>query len=365
MKNIILFGGAFDPIHLGHLNMAKQASDILNAEVVFIPAKISVWKSESLASVDDKIKMIELALKDAKMDDYCSISRFEADSINETTYSIDTVKHFKEEYKDANLFLLIGQDQVFSFHKWKDAKELSKLAQIVFFGRLNEDFSEKNVKEYDMKHIPGEINDISSTDIRSLKSLETTDSVINYIIDHDLYFMSKIKAKMSEERYVHSKSVAKLAYEIALANNVKDPKKALIAGLIHDYGKELDKNEELEIMKAYYPEYLYLPKIIYHQFTGEYLAKKEFGIEDVVVLEAIKYHTTANSNMSDIAKIIYCTDKIEPTRGFDSKSLIKSMKCSLTQGFKDVMKSNIEYYDRHGINYKNPLTVACLEQYYY
>ena len=365
MKNIILFGGAFDPIHLGHLNMAKQASDILNAEVIFIPAKISVWKSESLASVDDKIKMIELALKDAKMDDYCSISRFEADSPNETTYSIDTVKHFKEEYKDASLFLLIGQDQVFSFHKWKDAKELSKLAQIVFFGRLNEEFSVNNVKEYRMRMIPGEINDISSTDIRSLKSLETTDSVINYIIDHDLYFMNKIKAKMSEDRYIHSKSVAKLAYEIALANSVQDPKKALIAGLVHDYGKELDKNEELKIMKAHYSEYLYLPKIIYHQFTGEYLAKKEFGIKDVVVLEAIRYHTTANSNMSDIARIIYCTDKIEPTRGFDSKSLINSMKCSLTQGFKDVMKSNIEYYDRHGINYKNPLTVACLEQYYY
>lgn len=365
MKNIILFGGAFDPIHLGHLNMAREASNMLNAEVIFIPAKISVWKSESLASVEDKIEMIKLAIKDADMEEYCSISRYEADSQNESTYSIDTVKHFKEIYKDSKLFLLIGQDQVFSFHKWKDAKELSKLAQIVFFGRLNEEFNEKNVEEYNMMKISGEINDISSTNIRSLKSLETTDSVIDYIIDHDLYFMNKIKSMMSADRYIHSKSVAKLAYEIAKANSVEEPKKALIAGLIHDCAKELDKKTELRIMKEYYPEFLYLPQIIYHQFTGEYLAKTEFKIDDVVVLEAIKYHTTANSNMSDIAKIIYCTDKVEPTRGFDSKSLINSMKCSLTQGFKDVMTSNIEYYDRHGINYKNPLTVACLKQYYY
>ena len=363
MKNIILFGGAFDPIHFGHLNMVEAASSQLNAEVIFIPAKISVWKNDS-CPVEDKINMINLALKETGLDKIATVSRYEVDLDRDSNYSIDTVRHFKSIYPNDNLFMLIGLDQVDNFHKWKEAKELSKLVRIVFFGRLNEQFNSNNVAEYNMLEISGEINDYNSTDIRSLKSLDTPDSVINYIIDNDLYFMQKIKSRMSLDRYEHSKSVGKLAYEIAKCNNVPDPKKALVAGLIHDCGKELPREVEKEIMEKHFKEYLYLPRIIYHQFTGAYIAKNEFGIDDEVILDAIKYHTTANSNMSDIAKIIYCTDKIEPTRGFNSKSLINSMKCSLTKGFDDVMTSNIEYYNKHGIDYRNPLTVACLDQYY-
>ena len=363
MSKIILFGGAFDPIHLGHLNMAKCASEKLDAKVVFIPAKISVWKNES-APIEDKINMIELAIKESGKEESFGVSRYEADLPNEVNYSIDTVKHFKEVYKNDEIYLLIGTDQVNSFHKWKDASELAKLAQIIYFERSGYQLDAENIQKFGMIRIDGEINDVNSSDIRSLKNLSIPDSVIEYIIDNDLYFMNKIKGMMSSGRYIHSKSVAKLSYEIAKANNVKDPKKALIAGLVHDCAKELDRDTEKKIMEEYFSEYMYLPRIIYHQFTGAYLAEKEFGITDKVILDAIKYHTTANSGMSDVGLIIYCTDKIEPTRGFDSENLINSMKSSIKQGFKDVMKSNIEYYDRHGINYRNPLTVACLDQYY-
>ena len=362
MRNIILFGGAFDPIHLGHLNMAKAASETLDAEVIFIPAKISVWKNES-APIEDKIKMIELAIKDYGYNRF-SLSRYEADSNSDINYSIDTVRHFKSIYPNDCLYLLIGRDQVNSFHKWKNADEIAKLAKIVFFGRLNEEIDDENIKKYEMVEIKGEINDFNSTDIRELKSLDTTDSVLDYIIDHDLYFMKKIKSKMCEDRYIHSKSVGKLSYEIAKSNHLEDAKKALIAGLVHDCAKELDKKEEKKIMVEHYPEFMYLHPVIHHQFTGAYMAEKEFGITDPVILDAIKYHTTANSNMSKIGLIIYCADKIEPTRGFDSKDLIDAMKKDVMSGFKAVMKSNIEYYDNHHINYKNPLTVACLEQYY-
>ena len=65
MKNIIIFGGGFDPIHNGHMNMAINASKALNAEVFFVPARIAVWKSESIASPEQKIEMVELAIKEA------------------------------------------------------------------------------------------------------------------------------------------------------------------------------------------------------------------------------------------------------------------------------------------------------------
>ena len=363
MKNIVLFGGAFDPIHLGHLIMADSASKALDAEVFFIPAKISVWKNDS-APIEDKIRMISLAIKDFNREDVFKVSRYEADSKLDINYSIDTVRHFKKEYPNDNLYLLIGQDQVNSFHKWKDAEEISKLVKIVYFGRLENDSESENIKKYDMKRIDGEINNYSSTSIRNLSSLDTTDSVINYIIDNDLYFMNKIRSMMGIDRYNHSKSVAKLCYEIAKSNSVANPKDALIAGLIHDCGKELPREEERRIMEENYPEYMYLPRIIYHQFTGEYIAKREFGIKNDEILTSIKYHTTANSNLPEIGIILYCADKIEPTRGFDSTELIESMMKDLMSGFKDVMTSNIEYYNAHKINYKNELTLNCLNQYF-
>lgn len=365
MKNIILFGGAFDPIHIGHLLMAEKAAKQLDASVVFIPAKVSVWKKESGASGKDKLEMIKLAIKDFNREDIFSVSDYEISLENETNYTIDTVKHFQEIYKDAVLYLLIGQDQVNNFEKWKECETLSKIARIAYFGRPNMELNEENVTRFPMIKVNGELNDVSSTEIKELKSIDTTDSVINYIIDNDLYFMKEIKSRLDEDRYIHSKSVGKLSYEIAKSNKLKDSKKALIAGLIHDLGKNLPREEEKRIMVEHYEEYLYLPRIIYHQFTGEYMAKKVFGVTDKVILEAIKYHTTANKDMSEVGMIVYCADKIEPTRGFDSKDLINDMKRSVIDGFKSVMKSNIEYYENHHINYLNPLTKSCLEQYYY
>jgi len=169
MKNIILFGGAFDPIHIGHLLMADAASKKFNAEVIFIPAKISVWKKESGASGLDKLEMIKLAIKDFGKEDSFFVSDYEISLENDTNYSIETVKHFKEMYENANLYLLIGQDQVNNFEKWKEAEKLSKLAQIVFFARPGMDLNEENVKKFSMIRIEGELCDSSSTDIRNLK----------------------------------------------------------------------------------------------------------------------------------------------------------------------------------------------------
>lgn len=363
MKNIILFGGAFDPIHLGHLNMAKKASEQFDAVVFFVPAKISVWKNES-APIEDKLKMVELAIKDFGEENIFFVSDYEAKLPNDVNYSIDTVKHFKEMYPEDKLFLLIGGDQVDSFHKWKDADEIAKLAQVIYYGRPNSEELAANIKRFNMKAVKGEDIDISSTEIRNGSSLETTDSVINYMIDHKLYFINKISTMMNEYRFTHSMSVARLSYEIALANGLKDAKKAYLAALLHDVGKEMPQVEQNKIVEKYFPEYLDIQEDLYHQFVGAYLAEKEFGVKDPVVLEAIKFHTTGNENISEVARIVYCADKIEPTRGFNSKSLINAMKSSLKDGFKAVMTSNIEYYDRHRIDYRNRLTLACLKDYY-
>ena len=359
MKNIVLFGGAFDPIHNGHINMAKQALDQLDADIFFIPARISVWKSES-APIEDKIKMVEHAIKDYP---HFHLSRFEADSKEDVNYSINTVEHFKKEYPNSKIYYLIGTDHVNSFHKWKDAKKLSELATVAFFKRPDMELDLNNIKEFKMVEIKGELNDESSTEIRELKSLDTSDAVIDYIIDKRLYFMNKIASYMGERRLEHVISTARLSYDIAEANHLKDAKKALIAALLHDIGKEMPMPDQREIMAVHFKEFINYPPVIYHQFIGAYLAEKDFGITDPVILDAIKYHTTANSNMSEVAIIVHCADKIEPTRGFDSENLINELKSSLMDGFVEVLKSNVEYYVVRNIDYRNDLQMACLNQY--
>lgn len=362
MKNIVLFGGAFDPIHNGHINMAEKASEQLSADVFFIPARISVWKNDS-APVEDKIKMIELACSESHLRGKFHISRYEADSENEINYSIDTVKHFKAQYPEAKLYLLIGTDQVNSFHKWKDVDEIAKLATIIFFNRPGLEFDQNNIKHFKMMEIEGDMIDVSSSDIRELKSLNVPDSVLHYILHHYLYFTSKIKSYMCDKRFTHTLSVTDLCIEIARANKIENIKKIVVSALLHDIGKEMPIEEQKKIMVEFYNEYLDLQPVIWHQFIGAYLAKKDFGIQDKEILDAIKYHTTANSNMSDTAIIVYCADKIEPTRGFDSTDLINAMKSSLNDGFVEVLKSNVEYYENHKIDYKNKLQMACLDQY--
>ena len=354
--NKILFGGSFDPIHLGHINMALQASKQLDADVIFLPAKVAVWKENSIG-ISHKINMLELAIKDYPR---FHIDLYEVEKGEDTNYSIDTVRYFVNKYPNDKFYYLIGTDHVNAFHKWKEAEELSKLAKIIFFARPNYQLDEENVKKYQMIQIVGELKDISSTDIRSLKSLELPKPVIDYIISNNLYFVPKIRSFLKEKRFNHTVSVANLAYDIAVKHNLDNPCNVFIAGLLHDIGKEVDQEP---IMKEFYKEYMDLPKLIYHQFTGEYLAKKEFGVVDKDILEAIKYHTTGNENMCTMAKIIYAADKIEPTRGFDSKDLIYAMMEDIDKGFVTVLKANVEFFESLNKDYKNPLTSKCIKYY--
>ena len=154
MKNIVIYGGGFDPIHNGHLNMALNASKELDAEVFFVPAHVSVWKERSEVTDEDKVKMVELAIKDSGYPRF-HISLFEIENKQDSNYTIDTVKHFKEEYPDSNLYLLIGTDQANKFDQWKECEELAKLSRITVFERPDYTLGQKNVDRFNILILKG------------------------------------------------------------------------------------------------------------------------------------------------------------------------------------------------------------------
>ena len=355
----IIFGGAFDPIHLGHIKMASAASEQLDADVIFVPAVISVWKEESV-EFSQKVEMINLLIRDYPR---FSVSLYESTTNQEKNYSIDTVKYCKKEYPDDELYLLIGGDQVRDFHLWKNAEEIAELVQIVYYSREELDNKNENIFKYHMKRIKGDDINVSSSGFKAMRAYNYIPySLIEYIAKNDLYMFKEIRKRLSYARYEHSKQVALLSLRIAFENNLNDPLKAFYAGLLHDIGKEVDKEFGKNIMATHFSEYNDLPAFSYHQFIGSYIAKEKFQMPEDIV-EAIEFHATGNYPMSRLGRIVYAADKIEPTRGFDSSDLINSCLENDEEGFLKVLQANKEFLEKNRKDINNRLTKNCFDNY--
>jgi nicotinate-nucleotide adenylyltransferase len=153
-----LYGGTFDPIHHGHLILAREAIETLELDrVVFIPASLSPHKlSTSPASGAIRRDMVAAAI--------AGEPRFELDASEidraGPSFTIDTVEHLRARYPDAELFYFIGEDNVAALHTWRRVDDLRRLVQFVVFGRNGDSGSNA------FPRIPRRI-DISATEVRS------------------------------------------------------------------------------------------------------------------------------------------------------------------------------------------------------
>ena len=362
INNIYIYGGSFDPVHNAHLEIMKYLSKEEDSLLILTIAKAPRWKTPT-ETIDDRLNMLKLSLKEKNIENYV-IDDFELNSDKDVNYTIDTLKHIVDTYgKDKHYYLVIGGDQVNKFNEWKSAKEISELSTVLYIKRAHINLNKEIIKEYKMKRIPLTLPATNSTDVRECRDLDVPDCVLNYIFDNNLYFVKKIRSYIEERRYLHSVSVAKLCYEIAKSNHLKKPDRFFIAGLLHDIGKRVKEDEELEIMSKYYKKYLSLPKKAYHQFLGAFIAENDFQIKDKVILNAIKYHCSGNKNMSIMGMIVYAADKIDPLRGYDSKYMINPCMENAKEGFRFVLSENIKHLESQGKDYNNPLTLACIRCY--
>ena len=128
-----------------------------------------------------------------------------------------------------------------------------------------------------------------------------------------LEIREKVRQNVSETRFLHSQNVSDVARELA-AHYHADLGKAEIAGILHDYAKNINKEQSIEIFKKFGLVIdditLNNPKLL-HGPVGACLAQYELGIVDTEILDAIWFHTTAKSNMNLLTKIVYIADFIE------------------------------------------------------
>ncbi len=171
--------------------------------------------------------------------------------------------------------------------------------------------------------------------------------VRNYLMDTSLGTMSVLEGAMSERRLRHVKAVADLSVKIARSNGL-DERKAYMAGLWHDIAKKLSADELKYYMQLYYPEYLDYNVNIWHQYVGEILLRKIYQIRDKDVLKAVKHHCLGDDS-SPLSMVIYCADKLDPSRGYDSSSQIELCCRDLKAGFRLVHKEQHEYLRKEGV----------------
>ncbi|WP_425446599.1 bis(5'-nucleosyl)-tetraphosphatase (symmetrical) YqeK [Dethiothermospora halolimnae] len=170
---------------------------------------------------------------------------------------------------------------------------------------------------------------------------------MNVNIDHN-----KLKNYIGEERYLHSLRVEKVAKKLGEIKEC-DKDKVSIAAILHDCGKLKDKDLLLKMARDFdiiQDNVMKNNTALIHSYLGVELAKKFYGIIDRDVLNAIKYHTTGRPGMTNLEKIIYVADYIEPSREFKEANYARKMAFEdLDKALLYILNNTIKYLINKGL----------------
>lgn len=207
MSGIALFGGTFDPPHLGHRRLLEAAVSAVSPDrTIVMPDKIPPHKSSGqVADPGQRLEMCKLAFGDLPG---VTVSNWEL-SREGKSYSIYTVRHLRELYPDGRLWFIMGSDMLLSFEKWYCWEELLRLCTPLCLARCKDDMLAAVAQAKMLSDITGideaarivEASpvEISSTQLRSLLAEEgravqfMSREVLSYIKDNALYVKDKDK----------------------------------------------------------------------------------------------------------------------------------------------------------------------------
>jgi nicotinate-nucleotide adenylyltransferase len=189
-----ILGGTFDPVHLGHVEVARQVREDLGlARVLLVPSSSPPHREAPSASPEDRLEMARLAI--------AGHPGLEVDDVEVrrggTSYAVDTLHQLKQVDPGRELVLLLGRDAAVEFGSWHRAAEIGDLARVAVFNRAGSDGGPIDVEAAGLPAatILLEVDSpaISATEIRDLLALGgdvsgmVPASVLEYIRDHALY----------------------------------------------------------------------------------------------------------------------------------------------------------------------------------
>ena len=373
MERIGIFGGSFDPVHIGHVQSARQAAKMLRLDkLLMIPAGSPPHKNGCHVSGEHRLNMLRIALDGDPVVDACDLEIIRGG----ISYTYETVEAVGATYPNAEIFLLMGSDMFLSLQNWKYPERILSMATLAVFCRGHKDEQEKiaerkqelEAQGHKVVIVPNEVVNISSTQMRRLLAFRCADEFLpagvgDYIRENGLYNVNAnwknlpmeelekvVISLLNPNRVNHVLGCRDTAAKLARIWGV-DETDAARAGMLHDVTKAIDGPLQLTLCRAYgkvlsdfsqrYPKTL-------HALTGSLVAERIFG-ENEKVVAAIASHTTGKGNMTMLEKIIYVADYMEPNRDFPGVDKLRHYaETDMDAALKLGLEMTLEHLKRQG-----------------
>ena len=341
MVRVGIYGGTFNPPHLGHIRAAKHGLSLGLDKLLVIPSCIAPHKvlPENSATPQQRLEMLKLGLAG---EEAIEISDLELQR-GGSSYTYITVEQVRERYPEAELVLFMGTDMFLSFHTWKNPDKILDNASLGVFYRGQPDEKEAITKQKAFLESKGAkvylvenpVTEISSTQLRRMLTFRCAEeflhpAVVAYIRENRLYGTGHTLTDLPEaelertvvsllkpNRVAHVLGCRDAAAELAKVWGAEETDAAR-AALLHDITKALDGPLQLTLCRAYgiiLDNFSIQNSKTLHALTGSLVAQRIFG-ENAAVVSAIASHTTGKADMSTLEKIIYVADYMEPNRDF-------------------------------------------------
>lgn len=335
---LAIYGGSFNPPHLGHREALVSAMKELKPDrMMVIPDHEPPHKemAPGSPSTEQRLRLCRLNFSDLEG---VEVSDMEVRRSGKS-YTYDTVRELEETLPEGSvLTLLLGTDMFLSFEEWYHFDYLLHHCVLAVLAREEDDrdllmqTAERFIEAYGarVRLLPHEPLPMHSAEIREmLPKRSGTDllypPVYAEIIRQRFYGAQPELSWLREQAYgmLDEKRIAHVAGCESEAVRLsqcwgEDPEVCAEAGILHDITKRLSYEEQLKLCEKYGMmcdiAELERPKLL-HARTGAALARDRFGVTDAVY-EAIRWHTTGKPDMNLLEKIVYLADYIEPTRDF-------------------------------------------------
>ncbi len=372
MKTAI-YGGSFNPPHLGHLEAARTVYESLKPDsFLIIPDRVPPHKELAVGSPApyERLELCELNFRSIPG---CTVTDMELKREGKS-YTADTVAQLKAEGAE-DIYLVMGTDMLLSFEEWYRFQYLLESCTLAVLAREDDDHDELLCHKRKLEELYGgkieilshEPLPMSSSDIRAKLRLRMgaellDEEVYSLIIRRGYYealpeltwLRNEAYELMSSTRVAHAAGCESEAVMLAMHWG-EDPEAAATAGILHDITKKLSLEQQLILCGEYGiildNAMLESPRII-HAVTGAAMAAERFGVSEEIS-SAIRWHTTGKSDMSTLEKIIYLADAIEPSRDFEGveelrelayENLDKAMAAALERSIENIRMKGAEPY---------------------
>lgn len=369
---IAVYGGSFNPPHLGHLEAARCVSEQLSPDMLLIIPDNQPPHKELEPGSPEAEERLELCRLNFASLENAVISDMEICRAGKS-YTADTVARLRESYPEDELILTLGTDMFLSFEEWYMYHYLLENCTLAVVSRNVDDepgilsHKEHMERRYGarIELISHEALPMSSAGIRDLLRLRMgseflSDAVYSHIISRGYYdavpelswLRSKVLPYLSDRRVAHVTGCEDEAVRLAMHWG-EDAELAAEAAILHDITKKMSFDEQLILCRDYgivCDEAQLANEKLLHALTGAALSAAKFGVCEAVA-EAILWHTTGKPDMTLLEKIIYLADYIEPTRDFEGvdrlrqlcyEDIDEAMILGLEMGLEELKRCNIE-----------------------